>query len=434
MSGFEIVEVPEKKQPAPSQMWNHVAIEELAKKGHLTAAAGAMRRALGFEPDNAVLLSNYGNVLRRMGDYDRAEKVLSRALELDGEHPDVLFNNGVASLDWGWPTDAIDLIDRALAARPGDPNFTFARASALLSAARFREGFAAYQCRLNDTSFGCPYWDGNVYLTPGGKPMRLLLHAEQGLGDTIMFHRYVPNLIRFVEDRGGVVDYVVHPPLSKLLGGQVAGCEVPDPDFHLPIMSIPHLLGHDYVSGKPYLKPQHKMGFYRPPGLEKKIGICWRAKTTVKSMTLDERQHGEQKSMPLAHMLELTRFHGAALYSLQHQGRPDIDALEAHHLVFDLGNQMHDFTDLASYIDQMDLVVTVDTAVAHLAGALGKRTIVCLHNSSAWHWTTGMTTPWYENTRILRPITPGRWDVEAICTVVGQELAAMEERKEAADD
>jgi hypothetical protein len=133
-------------------------------------------------------------------------------------------------------------------------------------------------------------------------------------------------------------------------------------------------------------------------------------------MTTDEALHGQQKSMPLEVLLELTSIPGIALYGLQ-PGTTDIDDLEAGHLVTDLGPRIHDFADLASFINALDLVVSVDTAPAHLAGAMGKPVVVCMPHQRNWNWGTADRSPWYDSARIVRQ-QPGGWKPEPIVAKV----------------
>ncbi len=421
-SAFELIEVPAEPEPPPPphRIWNDIGID-LAKRGHMEAARLCLVRALGLEPADPILLNNYGNVLRRGGHYSKAWAPLLHASELKPGLPQVLFNLAVLHLDSGMPVGGLALIDKALEKTPGDFNFLFARACALLSAGRYQEGWKAYEVRLANQKFGGRFWEGQVL----PRDACLLIHAEQGLGDTIMYHRFVSEARERAGANGAHVEYHVHQPLASILGAKRAG-ELPakDADFHIPVMSLPHVLGLTSVSGEPYLKPLQTMGLHLIPGATSKIGLLWRAKTTVKSMTVDERLHGHQKSMPLSLMLELARIKGAALYSLQHGGKADIDELEAGHLIYDLGPQIGDFSDLASFCKQMDVVVTVDTGPAHLAGALGVPTVVCLHNSSAWHWGTEERSQWYDSVRLARPVQSGKWDIDQIVAMVEKCLAS----------
>jgi tetratricopeptide (TPR) repeat protein len=357
-------------------------------------------------------------MLRREQRMVEAETELWKAIDLSPNAFDANHCLGVYYNDLGLPELAHRHYAKALEADPGNHDSRFAQACAYLSQGRWVEGFEGYEVRLDDRSFGFQMWNGNPL---GGT--RLLLHAEQGLGDAIMFHRFALEAFK----RPGVLvgtDYVAHPAIAQLIGAQRAGIVLSDaPRVHIPSMSLPRLLGITEISGKPYiLPPTPKLGLSWPAGTKHKIGLVWKAKSGKAVMKVDERLHGGSKSMPLATMLELARIRGAQLYALQH-GCDDIAALEAGHIVTDLGDRINDFTDLACFIAEMDVIVSVDTAPAHLAGAMGKPVVVCLHNRGAWHWGTGDRSPWYDSARIVSQDTYGTWPIDRIVAEVEKCLA-----------
>lgn len=387
--------------------WNKIAAD-LQSRGHFHAAAAAVRRAVLLAPHRADLLSNYGNMLRRIGRIREAYAALDQAFEIDGNDPNICFNDAVLqATEYGDFDTALDEYAWCLERKPGDGNMLFARACALLADGRWKEGFTAYDDRLTGRKFPWHFWDGQ----PLKKEHTLLIHGEQGLGDIIMFHRYALELARRQPDAS--VIYMVPTVLSRLLGAARVGVEAPDPDFHIPLMSLPRALGIETVSGAPYLKPVQKMRLNSSPGTKYRIGLVWKAKSGLKNMGVDEHWHGERKSMPLEILLELVRIKGADLYGLQTHC-DDIDRIGAKHLIKDLAPAIHDFSDLASFVDQMDVLVTADTAPAHLGGALGVPTIVCCHNYAAWQWGNGTTSPWYDSVKIVR----GAFDADRIATAV----------------
>lgn len=374
--------------------WNNIA-KELQAAGHFEAACAAVRRAVLLAPGNSELLSNWGNMLRRCGKAGLARATLLQAINIDNSNANAFFNMAVLqATEYGEFDEAMGTYDHALTEMPNDGNVLFARACALLGAGRWREGFAAYECRLADRRYGWPFWDGR----PLGK-RHLFVHAEQGFGDTIMYHRFALELAR--REPEATITYMTPTVLARLLGASRAGVEIGQPSCHVPLMSLPHVLGIEDVDGAPYLVPRQKMYVASPPGTRTRIGLVWRAKSGAAGMKIDEAWHGRQKSIPLHLLLELVRIKGAQLYGLQVHCN-DIAELGAQHLIDDLGGKIHDFCDLASYIDQMDVLVTADTATAHLGGALGVPTIVCCHNFAAWQWGNGDRSPWYDSVRIVR--------------------------------
>lgn len=394
--------------------WNDAGIKA-ASAGRMAAAAAALRRAVGLDPDSPDLHSNLGNVLRRMGRPEEGYRHLVQALKLEPRHEAARANLACWYMDDGNPSEAIRLFEEALAAEDVE-SWRFGYSGALLQAGRWAEGFREYEVRLKQRDFGSkaiPLWDGSPL-----EGRTLLLHAEQGLGDTIMFSRFVDLL--------EAAEFVVPQQLHWLMAhneGRVnlhvgrAGEKIEGVDCHLPLMSLPHVLGVKEIRGERYLSPVHRMALEKPPGTKHKIGLVWKAKANWKQQTADEMLHGLQKSMPLDVLLELTAIPGAALYGLQ-VGSTDIADAGASDIVTDLAHHIHDFADLASFIDQMDVVVSVDTAPAHLAGALGKPTVVCCHWAGSWQWMTGERTAWYDSVRIVRQEKPGEWTAEKIVETV----------------
>lgn len=413
--------MPDTPEPTPADIWNDIAVD-LARRGRMASALAAMRRAVAMQPTDARLHSNWGNILRRAGQPGEALVQLTKARELDPFFVPALFNLGCWRMEAGCPDAAVQAIDECLL-MGGTPehveDWRFARSTALLQAGRWKEGFAEYEVRLEKRDFHrytLPMWDGSPL---DGRT--LLLHAEQGLGDTIMFARFFNDLVNRLSSGDGVV-FVVQQQLHRLLGRshaliRQAGEDVGHVDVHLPLMSLPHVLGIDEIDGAPYLLPSLNLGMTVPPGTRAKVGLVWQAKANWRTQTPDEMLHGKAKSMPLEVLLELTRLPGVALFGLQ-VNNSDIADLEAGHLVTDLQGSIHDFADLASFIDQLDCLVSVDTAPAHLAGALGKNVVVCLHHAGSWQWGTGDRSPWYDSARIVRQKEPGVWPIDAICAEV----------------
>jgi len=394
----------------PAGMWNDIAVD-LARRGYTASAVAACRRAVDMAPDRADLRSNYGNMLRRDGRMKEARQELEIALSLDHRHAPAIFNIGCWWMDSLGPEGALEWIRIALETDPTNVDWRFAKAACLLQLGRWPEAFFEYEVRLDrkDYRMSIPLWKGEDLTDK-----TLLIHGEQGLGDTIMFARF---LRHFREAR-----IAVQPPLVRLMGCEQMGEDWPA-DYRLPIMSIPHRLGLTDVAAAPYIVPTHKLTLPSPPGAKAKVGLVWKAKTQAEHMTVDERLHGAQKSIPLEKLLELTRLPGVALFGLQ-PGVTDIADIGAQHLVTDLGPRIFDFADLASFIDQMDVLVSVDTAPAHLAGAMGKPVVVVCHHAGSWQWGTSDRSVWYEEARIVRQKEPGIWPVDDIVAEVENALGS----------
>lgn len=407
------------------KVWNDIAVD-LARRGHFAAGCAAMRRAVDLDPSSADLHSNYGNMLRRHGLPLDADREVAEAVRLDPGHAPALSNAACVLLDALEPDKAVTLFDAALATEPANPDWLYGRACALLMAGRWKEGFAAHECRLAGRGYETakiPLWDGRPFKG------RLMVHAEQGLGDTIMFSRFVLPLLRVLSDNDIGAHIVLPQQLHSLFADRSrllvafhrAGEEV-EAEAHIPLMSLPAVLKVEEIDGRAYLsRPGYKMGLDAAPGTKHKIGLVWRAKANWKQQTPDELHHGRMKSMPLEVLLELTRIRGAQLFGLQ-VPTTDVEDLGAGHLVKDLQVHIHDFADLAAFASRMDVVVSVDTAPAHLAAALGVPTVVCLHHAGSWQWQTGSRSAWYDSVRIVRQDQPGVWPVDAIVEAVREAL------------
>lgn len=395
-----------------ADIWNQIAVD-LAQRGKMSAAVGACRRAVLVDGGRADLRSNLGNMLRRAGRPEEGLGQLMASRAIDKAFIPALFNTGVSYMEMGRPDAAIACFDACLKTDGTNGDWLFARASAHLMAANWRLGWADYESRLDKLEGGgsMPLWDGKA-------PGTVLIHAEQGFGDTIMMQRFVERAFNETAAR-----FCVQAPLARLFRAEQIGEEI-EADYRLPLMSLPHVLGIESVSGGPYLNPVHRLVLPPVPGARAKVGIVWKAKATWHHMKVDEYLHGLAKSMPFESMLELCNLHGVALYSMQ-KGSDDIREAGAGHLVTDLQDQIFDFADCASFMAQMDAIVTVDTATAHLAGALGKPTVVCLPHSFNWQWGTGDRSVWYDSVRIVRQKHPGVWPMDSIVAEVDRCLTTV---------
>lgn len=311
-------------------------------------------------------------------------------------------NLGNALLDQHQPEAAIAAYDRALALAPDDAASHVHRAQALLLTGRYKEGFAEYEWRWRlpapltlRAGLTTPLWDGAPL---AGR--RLLLYAEQGLGDTLQFARFVPMAAR----RGGRVILDVPPALHRLLEGLPGATQVsrqdgpvPDHDLRLPLMSLPHVLGVSLetlpsAACLPVPDPGPWAG--RLAHLSgRKVGLAWKA--------LAEKRGSALRSAPLAALAPLFALAGISWISLQKDVPAEDRPLPPH--ILDVSGHLGDFADTAALIAGLDLVVTVDTAVAHLAGAMGKPVWVMLPAGCDWRWMMARAdSPWYPTARLFR--------------------------------
>ncbi len=377
----------------------------LTEMGRHQDAAQSLGTAARLDPGNATTQHNFGNVLRTLDRTVEALAAYDRALALQPNYVDALIARGLASVDLHRLDEAKVNLDHALALAPDHPKAHLNAAIRDLLAGDLARGFAGYEWRWRNPpnsdwarGFAQPLWLGSEDIA--GKT--LLLHAEQGLGDTLHFCRYAAVAAR----RGARVVLEVQKPLVRLLSsleGVAAivaqGDALPAFDLHCPLMSLPLALGgipHDV----PYIKtPPSGWATPLPPG--KRIGLSWSGNPALKN--------DRHRSIALARFAPLLT--GPSIISVQKDLRPE-DAAFAAGRIAHYGADLHDFADTAALISAMDVVVTVDTAAAHLAGAMGKPVYILLpYIGVDWRWgIAGDTTPWYPTARLLRQPEPGDWD------------------------
>jgi tetratricopeptide (TPR) repeat protein len=428
------------------------------RQGHIDEAIRHYQAILAFDPDHGAALTNLGVILKARHDYGAAIALYSRALALKPESSSILGNLGNALLMAGRPEEALACQERFLAQQPespegyfnkglclralgrlGDAIFSFDRALALchdyveaewdrgltlLMAGEYYDGFAAYESRwrLPETRrprLKQPTWTGT---DPRGKT--LLLYTEQGFGDTLHFLRYA----RYLQEHlGARVLLHCQKELVNLLRQQNVFTAVnaykdpvPPHDVHAPLLSVPWLAGlTETCLGEmvPYLRATTPVDlpFFSLAAAKKRVGIVWAGRPT--------HRNDRNRSAGLEHFLPLLAMPDIRLFSLQNGPRSeDLRKYGVAGAIFDLSESMQDFADTVGLIDNLDLVITVDTAVAHLAGSMGKPVWVLLPFMGDWRWgITGDRTPWYPAMRLFRQTRLGEWqDVfDAVMTALG---------------
>ncbi len=409
------------------------------------------------EPRNGEVLLNRGVAKATLGRDAEALADFDAALTLAPGHPDVLYNRGNALLQLNRPAEAVAAFDGVLAAVPAHvrawnnrgralqalnrheeavasfgkaidlqkdyADAHFNQALSLLTLGDLRRGFAQYEWRwtrsgITDTrrNYRRPLWLGEYPL--GHKT--ILLHAEQGLGDTIQFARYVPLLAR----AGATVVLEVQPELKALLGGLagVASCHahgepLPAFDVHCPLASVALALQTEPANIPaeiPYLHAdEQRIAKWRPaiealPG--KRVAFAWAGQV--------RHANDRNRSIDLASLAPLFALDGFSFVSIQRELREaDAAWLARHRNVTHLGGELADMADTAAVTALVDLVVAVDTSVVHLAGAMGRPTWVMLPFAPDWRWTlTSERSPWYPQTRLFRQPAIGDW-ASVIATV-----------------
>ncbi len=348
---------------------------------------------------------NMGRALGLLGRLDEEVAAYRRAIQLNPNCVPAYVNLGVALRDLHRFDDAIKMFKKAIQIDPDSASARTNRAQLNLLLGEFEHGWREYEWRWRDGGqqheFGDRMWTGDASLA--GKT--LLVHAEQGFGDTIQFVRY----IGLLEGRGARVVLRVQDSLLSLLGGlqgvdELIGesHDVPVFDYHCPLLSLPHVLKTGAVI--PPAAIPYRQGDTTPfpfPTESLRVGIAWSGSTW--------HVNDRSRSVPLAELSDLFEL-DASFVSLQKEVRETDRAAFSAVGLLDLSDQLKSFADTAVLIDSLDLVITVDTAVAHLAGALGKPVWLMLPYTPDWRWQMNRSdTPWYPTMTLFRQHARGDW-------------------------
>jgi tetratricopeptide (TPR) repeat protein len=400
-----------------------------ARLGHADAAEATYREAIRVRPDYADAWTNLGNLLRDRGDRHGALLAFQQALRHAPHSPEPPYNLGVALERFGLWDGALAAFQAAIECDPQHVDAHWNHALGLLRAGRFEEGFREYEWRFRrgePAPRDCPQpvWDGGPL-----EGRTILVWAEQGFGDALQFLRFVPAVARL----GGRVVLEVMDGLQGLAGrmpgvSQVVARGEPMPAFdtHVALMSLPHVLGLAPAQARaPYLRARDALvtqwrarlaASGRFAERELVFGLVWASNPTLRN--------GRERSPGFDAVRPLLDVPGTRCVSLQKGAGCDdlVDAAPPSRFT-DLQHEIADFDDTAAIIANLDVVVTCDTAVAHLAGALGKRALVMLPHSPDWrHGLDPDTSPWYPSMRLFRQAAPGDW--AGVLARVAEALAA----------
>jgi tetratricopeptide (TPR) repeat protein len=387
----------------------------LQGSGQLSAAVEHYRQAIGLAPNYVLAHYNLGTALDTLGQGDEAVECFHTALRIDPNYVDAYVNLGGHYQMLGDAPRALELYERALALQPDNAKAHFNRGLIWLGQGRFADGWAEYEWRVHIAGmpvawFDLPRWTGQDI-----QNQTLLVHAEQGFGDTLQFARYLP----LVQERCAKLVLLVHRPLIpffKQMGyDAVFGDkhELPPIDCHVPMMSLPGIFQTDltnipaagYLSIRQDLVDQWREKLAGIQGF--KVGICWQGSRLLK---FDNR-----RSFPLQAFAPLARIPEVRLISLQKTaGLEQLDELHGRFEVVDLRPGYDDeegaFLNAAAIVKSLDLIVTADTAIAHLAGGLGVPVWVALPKHADWRWQHDRDdSPWYPTMKLFRQATAGDW-------------------------
>jgi Flp pilus assembly protein TadD len=382
----------------------------LRQTGATGAAADTLQAALALIPPDAGLLTELAHLQAELERFSEAEASYRAALDLAPGNAVAARGLGNALAQQRRLAEARAAYRQAQAARPDWPSPLFHIGVLDLIEGDYAAGFRGYEHRLAEPALladridrAAPAWRGEVALA--GRT--ILLHDEQGFGDTLLFARYIPLLAA----RGARIVLELRPPLIGLferhpdLAAIVPrGAMAPAHAYQCPLPSLPLACGTTLQTvpwSGPYLQP--------PAGLAAE----WRARVGAGAprvgLTWSTNRQPAYRSMPLDTVLRLIH-PGAAFFAIQKDRSAAESALLAAHGVIDLSASLHDFGHTAAALSAMDLVITVDTAIANLAGALGRPTWVALPHLADWRWgEAGEGTPWYPTARLFRQEAPGDW-------------------------
>ncbi|HEY8069222.1 MAG TPA: tetratricopeptide repeat-containing glycosyltransferase family protein [Burkholderiales bacterium] len=373
-------------------------------------------KALAIAPDNADLLNSRGNALREVGRYEEAVASYDKAAAIRPDYAEPWNGRGNALRVLGRYHEALASYGKAQSIKPDFAGAHWNESMCRLLLGDFERGWQKYEWRWRcdealsvKRDFSRPLWLGKEDIA--GKT--ILLYAEQGLGDAIQFARYT----QAVADKGARVILEVWGAVKPLLSGfpgaqQVIGNGEPLPefDFHCPLLSLPLALNtrlETIPAAIPYLRASDaKLDSWRRKlgrGNALNVGIAWSGRP--------EHRNDRNRSLALSALMAADN-DGVRLISLQKEVRPeDASVLESNKRILHFGAELEDFSDTAALVSLVDLVISVDTSIAHLAGALGKPVWILLPFAPDWRWLLDREdSPWYPTARLFRQPRFGDWD------------------------
>jgi Flp pilus assembly protein TadD len=413
-------------RPSSAATYNELGSALLAD-GKVAEAIAAHRRAVELSPGRAEFHCGLGIALRAGGLLEEAVSMLETAVKIDPKMAAGANNLGVALRDAGRVDESIRVLRGLVAREPGHAEGHWNLALSLLLAGDYANGWREYEWRRDKSGrhwsevYSVPAWDGSAL---NGR--RLLVHCEQGFGDIIQFARFLPQL----KAAGGEIIFAVPAELERLSRSSIdfarvirAGEAAEDVHVHCSLQSLPFLLGCEIKSEAPYLK------------LDQSACDRWRGKLSGsrKSLNVGLAWVGNRRPDPLRSvrgelLMPLVRAQGVVFHSLQKGGEDrEIRRLMDDGDVIDHSAELTDFAETGALISNLDLMISIDTSVAHLAGALGKPVWVMLPFSADWRWLVGREdSPWYGSARLFRQGKYGDW--RAVIERVSRELDGFRTR------
>ena len=414
-----------KISPGSASTWHNFGVN-LNSLNRYDEALGPLKLSLQLDPLNPEVWCNLGLAYYGSDDFAKAERSFRHTIALDSKHSPGYQNLGNALISTLRAEEAIEILEKGLELDASSTHSLWNLSLAYLLLGRYKEGWRYYEARFNCPDFVDvnPPTSGpslqSIAEAPRSEQDPVVVWSEQGIGDVIQFCRY----LRLLEAASIPFIFLTRPCLVPLIrewtgfGGKVQPfgtlARESDPRQHVPLMSLPALFGtelHNVPSFVPYLKPTHHcpehLRLVPPPG-GLNIGLVWASNPDNKSMY-------RNKSMPLAVLMpiftDLLRLGLIELHSLQvGQDSNQLIPWLGHHGVKDWSPELKDFSDTAHVVRQLDLVISVDTAVAHLAGALNRPTWLLLPQNADFRWLKDRSdSPWYPSMRLFRQHHHGEW-------------------------
>ncbi len=383
----------------------------LTEMKDLAGAVEVLQRAAALDADSPLVALALGTYFAKCGDLMTAEASYRRAVNLDPKMSLTHFRLGATLSQLGDRAGARESYERALALNPQSHEIISHIGLLHLAEGDFARGWSEYEhrdsARRARRNFPQPQWKGEPL-----NGARIFLHSEQGIGDALQTIRYIP----LVAARGGKILLGIQTRLRRLLAGTSGvwkfvyeGETPPEFNYHCPLLSLPLAFGTDLnsIPGEiPYVHPS--------PGLVE----AWKNRLQANSLRVGLVWGGNPKhpyelwrSVKLELFASLTKLSGTAFYSLQ-MGPParELKQMGSRVQIIDLQKDQKDFADTAAIVANLDLVISIDTSVAHLAGAMGKPVWILLHKSADWRWLLEREdSPWYPTARLFRQSTLGNW-------------------------
>jgi tetratricopeptide (TPR) repeat protein len=395
--------------PHNAEIWNALGL--CAREvGQFEVAVALCRRAIALDPRSPGTWSNFGTLYRDLRMPEMAIACFELAAALDPQTHAHYYNLGIAHAAAGRHATAIEFFTRALVLAPDKPQAAYARALCHLARGEFKPGWLDYEARFAAGIVPRRTLPGRRWAMQRYAGQRLVIAFEQGMGDGIWAARMFPA----VKALGGELVVECPEALIRLFASMGVvdrfvpyGQELPDADWHSHLCSLPGLVTPSLqeIRAVPYLSTDPLSGDkFRvlrdvPSGVTK-VGIIWSGNTRFK--------RNMHRATSLKRFVDAFMLPGVQLFSLQ-KGEPAAE-LKAYQSVVDLAQLLDDFADTAVAVAELDLVIMTDSAVAHLAGAMGRPVWVLLGYDPAWFWLTDRTdSPWYGSLRLFRPRGLGDW-------------------------